>query len=698
MSRIEERIRIEPDGSVTAFSGKTEYGQGLRAAFPRIVAEELGIAPSQVKVVLGETDVVPWDMGTFGSLSVWWDGMELRRAAAFARLLLLSRAADKLQASLDDLDVVDSQVRSRATGRTLNFGELTSGKPLVGEVPEEVKLAIPTPTCADSPLGPDARDFVTGKAQFVGDVRLPGMLHGCVLHPAAHGAKLLSIDREAAMALPGVVTMVHEGDFAGIVAERRHQVLAAAQALKPVWAPRPAAATRAVEVPIRSDAGVQATLRARSNSMRQHYFTPHIANVPIGPAVAIVDVRADGADVYAATQVPFRVRDDVSRVTGLTPERVHFHPKAMSGGYGRYGATDAAVEAARLSKAAGHPVLVQWTRGDEFHAAPNRPEMTADLSAALDEEGRISLWRFEAWTNPYVYDGADFAGAAQSGSAPARAWRPGGPGGRRPTPLAARGSEGGGGWSPEMMLAMMCGRNAEPPYELNHAEILLHISPAAIRTGAMRSLGASPNVFAIESFVDELAASSRQDPIAFRLRHTRDRRLRMALETVRDHSGWENAPRGQGRGLGVACVIYGQTYVAEVAEVSVSDEGVVRLQRVWCAIDPGHVVHPDGARNQVEGAIQMGASWALLEALPHHGDEITASTLDDYPIATFRDAPQSIDVVFTGDDLTASSGIGEPPAVPIGAAIANAVFDACGARIRQLPIRPEAVRRALEER
>jgi CO/xanthine dehydrogenase Mo-binding subunit len=239
---------------------------------------------------------------------------------------------------------------------------------------------------------------------------------------------------------------------------------------------------------------------------------------------------------------------------------------------------------------------------------------------------------------------------------------------------------------------MMAGRNGVPPYDVGCAEVVLHVTPAKIRTGALRSLGAAPNVFAIESFIDELAHAAGRDPIAFRLAHTRDPRLRRVLEAVRNRS--ELANRGARRGLGVACVVYRNTYVAEVVEVAVALNGKVSLERVWCAVDAGHIVHPDGARNQVEGAIQMAASWALVEALPHRDGEVTASTWADYPIATFRDAPAAIDVVFSGDESAPSAGLGEPPAVPVAPAIANAVFAACGARVRSLPIRAEDVRTA----
>jgi nicotinate dehydrogenase subunit B len=621
MSRVEDRLRFEPDGTVTVLSGKMEYGQGLRYAYPRIVAEELGIDPSRVRVVLGETDVVPWDMGTFGSMSVEMDGRELRRAAAFARQLI------------------------------------AHGKPATGEIPEEVPLASPTPTCPDSPLGADALDLVTGRAEFVGDVRLPGMLYGQVSHPSVHGARLSSIDRRAASSQPGVVAVVVEGNFVGVVAEEPHQARDAMRALQPTWVEPGDERAPSREVALRADAGVDAAFAASTKRLARRYFTPHVANAPIGPSAGVADVRADEAFVYGTTQVPFGLRDAVARIAGLPPEKVHFRPRAMSGGYGRHGSSDAAIEAARLSKAVGRPVLVQWSRADELRGAPNRAQMDARLEAGLDASGRIVAWRSEVWTNPYAYD------------------------------AALGGGRSGRGWDPTQRDAMMAGRNAVPAYEVGPAVVRLHVSPGKVRTGALRSLGASPNVFAIESFVDELAHEAGIDPIDFRLRHAEDARLRRVLETVREQSGWRSRGRGDGRGMGVACVLYRATYVAEVVEVSIGEAGAVHVERVWCAVDAGHVVHPDGARSQVEGAAQMAASWALLEELPVRGGEVLASSWKDYPIARCTDAPRCIEVTFTGDDFTPSSGLGEPPAVPVSPAIANAVFDACGLRVRSLPIR-----------
>jgi CO/xanthine dehydrogenase Mo-binding subunit len=297
-------------------------------------------------------------------------------------------------------------------------------------------------------------------------------------------------------------------------------------------------------------------------------------------------------------------------------------------------------------------VHLQWTRAEEFAFAPTRPAAYLEVAAALDATGAIAAWRYDEHTNVHT----------------------------------------GGGFDPRWG-AEASGRNAEPHYRLPRARVVLHVEPTPLRTASFRSLAASENIFAIESFMDELALASKQEPLALRLRHVDDARLRAVYERVAERSGWGRR-LADGRGLGIAGTIYHGTYIAEVAEVSVDRSGRLRLLNVWAAVDPGLTVNPDGVRNQIEGGIQQSASWTLLEELRHRDGRVVTAGWDQYPIATFRDAPASIDVDVMGDASQPSTGVGEPGAVPIAAAIANAVFAACGARVRELPMTPERVRRA----
>jgi CO/xanthine dehydrogenase Mo-binding subunit len=649
--RLEQRIVIESDGTVTARSGKVEYGQGIRTGFAKIVAEELDVPFERVRVELGETDRVPWDMGTFGSMSTGVDGKILRAAAAYARNLLLQRASQNFGVPVSALKTQNGCVV--APGRSVRYEELALREPLTGVVPAAGDENFRPLVGADgTPLRLEALDIVTGRARYPADIRLPGMLRGHVLHAPAEGAELVSVDDRTARSFPGVVEIVRDGHFIGVVAERDEQALAAVNALEVRWRIPEAVPVKPIDIVLRRDDEVDRVLASASRHYKATYEAPHVAHASIGPSSAVADVRDDHADLYVAVQRPFGLREEVSELLGLALERVHIHPQMMSGMYGRGNMGDAAIDAVLLSRAMKRPVLVQWTRAEEFRFSPQRPTLDAKIHGALDDTGAIVAWRYDVRTNPHAY-----------GS----------------TSTFPR------------LLEMTSGRNAIPPYRLGSAEVLLHVVPGAVRTGAFRSLAAALNVFAIESFIDELAHASGQDPIAFRLRLAEDPRLRRVLELVRERSPWEHRRHEARRGFGVACAIYHGTYVAQVAEIVVEAGGRARLEGIWCAVDAGRLVHPDGARNQIEGGIQQAASWTLLEELHHRDGEVITASWQDYPIATFHDAPRSIDVVFHSEKEIPSTGTGEPGSVPTAAAMANAVFDACGRRVRRLPLSPAAI-------
>jgi CO/xanthine dehydrogenase Mo-binding subunit len=648
--RVEQRIAIEKDGTVIARSGKVEYGQGIRTGFAKMVATELDVAFERVRVELGETDQVPWDMGTFGSMSTAVDGKLLRAAAVYARTLLLERAGKRLGIPVSELHTRDGWVLGG--GQSVRYEELTSEAPLTGIVPAAHVVFRPVAQPDINPFRLEALDIVTGRARYSADVRLPRMIRGHVLHPPAENAELVSVDDSEARAMPGVLDIVRDGNFIGVTAERTEQAMAAAQALKVEWNLPGKNLPETTDLVLRSDETPGTVDQLLAGALRRIdavYEAPHIAHGSIGPSSAAADVTDDNVHLYVSVQRPFGLRDEVSKLLGLPADRIHIHPQMMGGLYGRGNMADAAIDAVRLSRAVKRPVLVQWTRAEEFRFSPQRPILVAKIQAALDDSGTISAWRYDVRTNPHAYGG--------SASIPG-------------------------------LLEMTSGRNAIPPYRLGKAEVLLHVVRGPVRTGAFRSLAASLNVFAIESFIDEIAHSSGQDPIAFRLRITDDERLRRVLNLVHERSRWAHRVRQPCRGFGVACAIYHGTYVAQVAEVLVETNGRVKLERVWCAVDAGHLVHPDGARNQIEGGIQQAASWTLLEELRHRDGDVIAQSWQDYPVATFRDAPRSIDVTFHSEPHIASTGTGEPGSVPTAAAIANALFDACGQRIRRLPLTP----------
>jgi len=654
--RLESRIAIATDGSVTAFSGKFEFGQGIRTGFAQIVADELDVSIDRVRVVMGDTDLSPHDWGTYGSQSTHQEAPVLRRAAAFARAQLLARAAKRVGAAADQLDTKDGHV---VTGGTkMPYGDLVADAPLTGPIPAEVAFL---PEGRQRYIGKtvprvEARDIVTGRATYAADVRLEGMLHGAIVRPPVRGAKVKSVDDAAARAMPGVVAIVRDGDVVGAVAERADQARAAMEAIGVDWiAGRPDEGPDA-DIPLHEDPAIDKALAGAATRRTAEYVLPSIANAPIGPGAAVADVTADGATIYGATHRPFGLREGVAKRLGLPEEKVHFAPRMSSGTYGRTSSIDVALEAAVLSKGVKRPVHLQWTREEEFAYSPSRPEVTLEVSGGLDEKGNIVAWRFDEHTaNLHTAGWFD------------------------PDPRAAGGTQG---------------RNAIPPYRIPHLNVVLHMEPTPLRTANFRSLAAAENVFAIESFIDELAHDRGEDPVAFRLRHLDDARLRATIESVAKRSGWGRKPI-PGRGLGIACTIYHGTPVAQVADVEVSDEGVVRIVAVWAVVDPGFVINPEGVRNQIEGGIQQSASWTMFEELQHKDGRVVPTSWDTYPIATFRDAPEKIDVQVAGDASRPSTGVGEPGAVPTAAAIANAVFAACGARVRELPMRPERVRAAM---
>lgn len=647
-NRLEQRIAIDHDGTIVARSGKVEYGQGIRTGFARIVADELAVPVTLVRVELGETDRVPWDMGTFGSLSTATDGAILQSAAAHARKLLLKRASTRLGVPIAQLRTNAGTIAA-SDGRSITYAELVRSRPLRGRIPRDIADAGTERATGETTQRLEAVAIVTGTARYASDVRLPHMLYGHVLHAPHSGSRLLALEDHAARALPGVVEIVHEGDFVGVVAEREEQAYAATRALIAQWGEPEAPLAAPIAIHLRHDAGVEAGLAAGCVRLTKTYHVPHIAHASIFPSAAVADVRSDCADLYVATQQPFGLRDEAAALLHLPPHCVRVHPQFMGGQFGRGNVADAALDALRLSRAVQRPVLVQWTREEEFALSPHRPALDAQIDAALDTSGAIIAWRSHIRTNPHTYGDAAM---------------------------------------PPQFVAMTSGRNAIPAYQVGAAEVLLEVVTSDVRTGAYRSLAAAPNVFAIESFVDELAHQSGRDSLQWRLHLADDPRLRRVLETVQRRSNWDySRVHGHCRGFGVACAVYNGTYVAEVAEVIIAEGGDIRLQRVWCAIDAGRLVNPDGARNQIEGAVQQAASWTLLEKLGVEHGVVATLTWNEYPIATCADAPLEIDVVFVGDNSEPPSGIGEAGCVPTAAAIANAAFAATGIRLRALPLR-----------
>jgi len=660
--RIEQRIRLDASGGVTALSGKVDFGQGIRTAFGQIVAEELDLPFERVHLVMGQTDVVPWDGGTWHSDSVHRDGAALRRAAAAARQQLVARASVLLGVAPSELETLAGSVRVKGDGRAATYADLAAQGPLTGPIPEDVALKEPDHLRILGTSVPrvEARDIVTGSATFVADVRLKGLLHGAILRPPVRGATLRSLDDRTARAIPGVSAVVRDGDFIGVVAERREQAIAAMASLYANW-DVPQAPRESRDVNLRSEGDVEAALTTAAKRLEAVYSIAYISNAPIGPSAAVADVREDSATIHTASQTPFGTRRLVAQLLDLPEEQVHVIPRRSSGTYGRNGHDDAPLEAARLSRAVKRPVLVQWTREEEFAYGSNRPEARIESAAGLGPDGRVVAWRHRIHTNVHA-----------------------------PELLGTH--------VDQQVVAFTASEGALPGYQIPAVDVNLHLEIAPIRTAAFRSVAGAENMFAIESLMDELAALAGEDPLAFRIRHLPGARMRALLNLVAERSEWATRPVGGGNGLGVAYGSFGGptgTQIAQVVDVSVDLRGRVRINRMWCAVDPGLVVNPDGVRNQIEGAMQQAASLALIEEVRHRDGRVLSTGWDTYPIATFKDAPQSIEVLVAGDPSYSSTGVGEVGTVPVAAAIANAVFAACGARVRRLPISAASVRAAM---
>jgi CO/xanthine dehydrogenase Mo-binding subunit len=702
--RLDTWLRVGADGTVTVLSGKVELGQGIRTALAQIVADELDVALDRLRLPSADTELSPDEGYTSGSVSIQQSGAALRQAAAEARLLLVELASTRLGAPAAELAVDDGRVTRRAGGSSspaTTYWELVSDATLEVEATGRARpkahaerrlVGRPVPRL-------DVPGKVFGEPVFVHDLRLPGMLHARVVRPPSYAARLAAVDEAAASALPGSVRIVRDGSFLAVVAEREEQAVAAAAAL--AGAARWTEATelpdsaRLVEhlkrLPARdgtvSSKGPEPPTVAGAATIEAEYAKPFLAHASLAPSCAVAHQEADRLRVWTHSQGVFPLRAALSKVLGLAPERLRVTHLEGSGCYGHNGADDVACDAALLARALpGRPVRVQWSREDELSWAPFGSAMAIRVRGGLDAAGGVAFWSSELWSHTH---------STRPGREPGfvAAWHLASP---QPPPVAMNIPQPAGGED----------RNAVPLYDFPSQRVVEHFLPdMPIRVSALRSLGAFANVFAIESFVDELAAAAGVDPIAFRLRHLSDARARAVIEAAAREARWAEmpasggggAPPGLARGRGVAFARYKNqaAYVALIAEVAVDRaEGLIRLERAIAAVDAGDVINPDGLRNQIEGGIVQAASWTIHEEVAFDRRRVTSVDWRGYPIARFPETPVvSVTVIERPEDPPV--GAGEAAQGPTAAAIANAVFAATGVRLRDLPLRPDRVRSAL---
>ena len=683
---VERWLRVMPDGRVRADTGKVELGQGIRAALARIVAGELGISAELVDVASTTTGSSPDEGYTAGSASLDQGGVALAMAAAAMRRMLLGRAAVHLSVAVDEISVEQSGMLTSRSGTSVSFAALAAESPLAGPIEATDCPDWSRYTSARPSDRRDLRAKLTGAPAYVHDMVLPGMLHARALLPPTYDAQLEEVDLAAARELPGIVVVVRDGNLVLTIGEREEQAVRAAKQLARTarWSDPgldlqgdPAEnLRRLVAEPFvaREDDGT-AEAFAGNRTVRSSYAKPYQSHGSIAPSCAVALERPEETAVWTHSQGVYPLRRELAALLGQPEERFSVQHADGPGCYGQNGADDVAALAVLAAKAVpGRPVRLQFSIEDEFGWEPHGPAMVADLEAALDGSGHLVAWRHHTTTDVHS------SRPAGSGDRLLAAWlRPGGPPRPWPGPM-----ESGA-------------RNATPLYDIAHESIVAHHVRGPVRTGTLRSLGSYLNVFASESFVDEAAEFAGRDPVAFRLEHLSDSRARRVLEVAAESAGWVSHVGPSGRGQGVALARYKGTkaYVAAVVDLVVDQERRrIEVQRILVVCDAGSIIDPDGLRNQIEGGALQGLSRAMHEELDVDSKGIHSRDWTTYPVLGFDDVPP-VDVVLVEGAGHPPLGAGEASTPPLPAALANALDDAVGVRLRVLPINYGHIERRL---
>jgi nicotinate dehydrogenase subunit B len=685
-------LDFSQDGQVTIQVGKVEYGQGIWTALAQIAAEELQVALARVRVAPVSTSTSPDEGVTAGSLSVEDSGSALRQACAQARRLLLDAAARGLEVPRAALDVADGQILTADGPTGLSYWALA--QPGMFDRPADVPVASRPPgawsVAGRSAVRLDIPDKVTGSHRFLHDLILPDMAYGRVVRPPARAAELAELDDPE---LGGDAVLVRDGSFVGVVAETDRAAQRAARRVAEAarWRATPSlpdsgdlrgfmlAAPSVMESVVNHPAGAAGGTATRTTTAE--FTRPFVAHASVAPSCAIARWDEGSVTVWCHSQGIFLLRKAIADGLGLDAGQVMVRYVEGAGVYGQNGADDVAMDAVLLARAVpGRAVRVEWTREDEMCWSPLGPAILARLSAGLDAGGRIVTWRQEVWSN-------GFMGRPTMGGDP------------RLLPLTHLAGGHPMPPAPDLQPANWMGasRNAVPGYDIPGMEVTRHrLLDMPIRTSSLRSLGAHLNVFAIESFMDELAATAGADPVAFRFAHLTDPRARRVLTEAADMARWDGRDRRDGIGYGVGVARYSGIagYCAAVAEVEADTE--VRVRRLWLAVDVGRVINPDGVINQVEGGAVQSASWTLCEQVRFDRENITLASWNSYPILRFTQTPEVIVRIMEAPG-EAETGAGEIAQGPVAGAIGNAVANAAGVRVRDLPLTRERVARAIEE-
>jgi len=651
-------LQIKEDGRVACLTGKVELGQGIITSLAQMLAEELDVPLDSVDMVMGDTDLCPYDAGTYGSRSTKYFGPQLREAAAQARVILLEMAATRMHVPQARLTINQGVIQDlEDPWKKVSYADLVKGTRIEGKA--EIKAELKHPSAFKTSGRPrgrtDGLPKVTGKAQYAGDIRLPGMLYARILRPPAHGAVLKNVDTSAAEKIQEL-KIIRDGNLLAIlhplpdIAEKGLALIKAQFTASSSPVNEKSVFSHLLKVApegsvISQEGSMEMGEKNSSKKFEESYFQHYVAHAPMETHTALAKVEGNKATVWASTQTPFAVRDAVAQALSIPSEGVRVIAPFVGGGFGGKTWNQQAVEAALLARRAGKPVQVTWTREEEFFYDAFMPAAVVKIRSGLDSRGRISFWDYR------VYFAGD-RGAATFYDLPSHR-------------TAVHGSWwGGGGVHP-------------------------------FNTGAWRAPGTNTNTFARESHMDLMASAAKADPLAFRLAHLKNPRMRRVLEEAARSFGWGDFPRRPGRGKGIACVDYLGTYVAVAAEVEVDPpKGDLQVRRLVCAQDMGQVINPEGARMQIEGCLMMGLGYALSEEVHFRGGEIQDKNFDTYRIPRFSWMPK-IETVLVENRALPPQGGGEPAITCLGAVLANAVYDAAGVRLLELPMTPERIQKAM---
>jgi nicotinate dehydrogenase subunit B len=639
-------LHIGEDGIVSVFTGKVEVGQNVRTSLTQAVAEELHVSVDSIHMTMADTALTPYDAGTFGSRSTPDMGLQLRKIAALAREALIELALEHFKADRNGLAASDGKIVRNDGQGSVSYADLAKGRQLV----RSATAADPVPASQWKVAGTSVRKvngraYVTGSHKYTSDLKLPGMLYGKILRPASYGATPVTVNTADAEKIPGV-TVVHDGSFIGVTAPNSQIAARAIEAIRADWISQPQISSAELFDHLKKTArqggggftvgSIEMGLAAAEQKLDQTYTIAYIAHAPLEPRAAVAEWENGKLKVWTGTQRPFGVRGDLAKAFGIPEQDVRVIAPDTGSAYGGKHTGEAAIEAARLAKAAGKPVKLVWTREEEFTWAYFRPAGVIEIKSGVRKDGTITAWEFHNYNS------------------------------------------GGSG--------------IRTPYDIAHQKIESHSSDSPLRQGSYRGLAATANHFARETHMDELAAALKMDSFEFRMKNLREPRLRAVLEAAAKSFGWGKSTPARDHGFGISLGTEKGSFLATCAEVFLDrDREAVKVTRATVAFECGAIVNPDQLKNQIEGALMMGIGGALFEAIQFEKGKIKNPHFAKYRLPRFNDTPR-IEVVLVNRTDLPSAGAGETPIVGIAPAISNAIFAASGVRLRSMPMAPQGLK------